>query len=35
MVTKYFDRFKSKQVNAELSKENLTKHEGLEKTRKD
>ena len=31
-VTKYFDRFKSSYVNAELSKGNLTKHESLEKS---
>ena len=30
-ATKYFDRFKLAQVNAELSKGNLTKHEELDK----
>ena len=30
-MTKYFDCFKSVQVDAELSKRNLTKHEELEK----
>ena len=34
-VTKYFNRFKSEQVNAELSRVNLTKHEELEKTERD
>ena len=31
-ATKYLDRFISSQVNAELSKGNLTKHEELEKS---
>lgn len=34
-MTKYFDCFKSKQVNAELSKGNFTKHKGLEKAERD
>ena len=31
-VKKYFDCFKSARVNAELVKDNLTKHEELEKS---
>ena len=34
-ATKYFDRFKSAQVNAESSKGNLTKNEELEKLERD
>ena len=30
-MTRYFDRFKSLRVNAELSKGKITKHEELEK----